>query len=131
MSEVELWTLLQKHLPGMSERIENGVACGTPDVYNCTNGHSTWIELKHLKRLENLDILHLGLHPSQRSWHINHHRNGGWSFVLTRVNDTFYLHWYDIGGFFRVFIMAKPYNWEGLLEKLFLKTVFTNVKPGL
>lgn len=131
MSEVDLWNLLKGHLPGMSERIENGVANGTPDVYNCTNGVSTWIELKSLTRLENLEILHLGLHPSQRNWHIKHHKNGGWSLVLTRVNDTIYVHWFDVSGFFRVFETSKPFNWEGLLEKLFLKTVFTNVKPGL
>jgi hypothetical protein len=131
MLESTFWALLKPHLPGYSERIENLVSTGTPDVYNCTDGVSTWLELKSLAKLAHLDNLKLGLHESQRIWHIRYRRHGGRVFILTRVDNDLYVHQYDLSGFTRIFMTTKPFDWENLIKNIIKTTVFTNTTPGL
>lgn len=132
MAESQFWNLAKVHFPGVSERIENVVGTGTPDVHNCTEGVVTWIETKSIDRLELLDTEKPGLKASQRNWHTTYHKNGGRVFVLTRVKEEIYIHTFDhSSGFTRLFRTSKPFDWEGIVEILFKKTVFTNEKPGL
>lgn len=130
--ETDFWTLVRGHLPGISERIENVTGTGTPDVHNCTEGVVTWIETKSLVKLELLDTEKPGLKASQRNWHTNYRRHGGRVFILTRVDNSIYVHQFDhLNGFTRIFKTSKPFDWNGLCEILFKQTVFTNAKPGL
>ena len=130
-TESSLWALVRDHLPGQSERVENALTVGTPDVYNITEGVSTWIELKTLNKLEELSDPVTGLTMEQRRWHKKHWENEGRVFILTRIGNDIYIHRYVDREFYRLLKTSKPFNWGNILEILFLTAVFTKSNPGL
>ncbi len=80
--EVKFYKQIDKHLPGFTQRIENTVGVGTPDVMAAWNELGNfWIELK---------VFPNSLSPIQETWHMYNCLNGGKSFVLTKFTKTKY-----------------------------------------
>lgn len=91
MSERNLWVRIRQHIgsAGHFERIENGVASGTPDVSFCIGGVEGHIELKFVKKYPKRASTPLlgnaGLRKEQIVWAIQRCRAGGRVFVLIGV----------------------------------------------
>ena len=101
MSEKSLWTFTRNGVKSVVpshelhiERIENGVALGTPDVNYCIRGQAGWIELKFLpewpKRSTTLvRVDHFT--KEQRIFLHNYSMAGGRCFVWVQVKDEYFL----------------------------------------
>ncbi len=90
--ERNLWRWLKSGLPTNvhAQRIENGVARGTPDVEACGNGTSTWVELKVGRpHGEWYDLNHLT--QQQAMWHWERTRAGGTSWFLVQLGKERFL----------------------------------------
>lgn len=87
--ESALWGWLKNHLKELKpsrhdvQRIENGVAKGTPDVEGCIAGKTFWCELKVAHAMAN-DKWRIKITSEQVRFALRRSRAGGASWVLVR-----------------------------------------------
>jgi len=76
--ESKLWKSVKQNMPDVFwTRIENWASAGIPDCYGCKDNIMFWLELKTSTKVNKAK-----LSPFQKSWHFNHARQGGRSFIL-------------------------------------------------
>jgi hypothetical protein len=80
---------MKNHRPPQAklERVENGVAEGTPDVHSIARAVTVWFELKALRRPKRVKTRFFPkkkLRVPQMAWHAEYAARGGRSFVLVR-----------------------------------------------
>lgn len=91
LKEQRLWDSMHTHQPRgfWLQRIENGLAAGTPDVLSITKGHVAWVELKAVDsfpvRPKTPVLGDEGLNNEQRNWHLDWAMRGGISYVLIGI----------------------------------------------
>lgn len=86
MTEVTFWNVLKKWVPGQSQRIENVVGTGTPDVTAAYKGLDYWIELKVCaNKSKEKDISTLP-DESQLLWHYLRKKQGSIIFVAVQYS---------------------------------------------
>ena len=88
--EALLWDWMHEHgktMPGLHwQRIENGLARGTPDVEGCYQGRSFWIELKAENRPKRETTpIRLPMRIEQVRWLAKRHAVLGSCWVYVRV----------------------------------------------
>lgn len=103
MSESAMWRVLAKKLQGTvhARRIENSLATGTPDVAWTADGHSGFIELKHLPAWparEQTIVKPKHFTDDQRQWLHDWRKAGGRADVLLRVGAGHKAVWLLIDG---------------------------------
>lgn len=91
--EQRLWDRLRKAAAGKihTERVENIVGVGRPDVDTLVSGSFVPIELKQIPgwpaRAETRVLGDKGLSQVQKNWHVNWRRWGGTSLVVVGVGE--------------------------------------------
>ena len=76
--ESKLWKSVKQNMPDVFwTRIESWASAGIPDCYGCKDNIMFWLELKTSTKVNKAK-----LSPFQKSWHFNHARQGGRSFIL-------------------------------------------------
>jgi len=76
------------------QRIEDSLSVGIPDINVCAGGVETWIEVKYKKAFPvraNTPIK-MGLRPAQLVWAHRRNKQGGRSWILSRIEDVIFLH---------------------------------------
>lgn len=119
MRETRFWALLEGHLLGQKERIENALTRGTPDVYTCHIGKSRWLELKTMKDPDAseltpkaFDDISKSIRPEQYLWHYKHRLNGGISFFLVRNSTHMFIFRTTTPKLLElVATLKKPFDW--------------------
>lgn len=101
MNESDFWTRRVRPIiytlpEAMAERVENGVASGTPDAFFCVNGVSGWIENKYRKeppKRANTPVFGegKGLRKEQLVWWTVYLRAYGHGFIAAGVGGAGYL----------------------------------------
>lgn len=93
--EDKLWDYVRINLTRQwhATRVENHLAGpGIPDVDYCIAGYPSHLELKHSASKVTPEI-----RDTQIRWHMNRHKHGGWSYILTHFelmdrSDVYMLH---------------------------------------
>ena len=83
-TEKALWNRIRRHLPGVSDRVENAAGPGFPDAYADHEKGSYWVELKVTSESAASDkgrVVGL-LRPSQVVWLRRHVREGASAFMI-------------------------------------------------
>lgn len=94
--EQRLWDRLRKHAAGKlyTERIENLMSVGKPDVDTLVAGSFVPIELKQIDdwpvRGGTKVLGKNGLSQAQKNWHLNWRNWGGMSMIVVGVGDEVY-----------------------------------------
>jgi hypothetical protein len=91
--EQRLWDWLRDRLQGQwfSERIENRVMAGTPDVYFSHRRGRGWIELKAIDNWPRADTGKFKVPlwtPNQRNWMEKHLEHGGNAWLVVGIEHT-------------------------------------------
>lgn len=114
--ESQFWAMLKPQLLGKRERVENAVNVGTADVYTCYEGTHRWLELKVV---DDIQKLWQRIRPEQKVWHDDMAKNGGITFIVTRVNNEVFVHKCSLSGLDLIFRMSKPFDWRKFREIIY------------
>lgn len=107
MKESQFWALVKGKLPGDTERIENALTRGTPDVNGCFDGMDYWLELKILD-----DKHRCELRPEQLLWHRKRQAHGGRVLVLARNEDVLKVFQVQRDmSLYELWSCVKPFDW--------------------
>jgi hypothetical protein len=100
MNESGFWQWLRDKMRCYwdAERIENGLACGVPDVNYGVPSHQGWIELKWLKKFPVRKTTKVRIHHwtgVQKQWLLRRGKVSGNCWMMIRVEDEVFLFSYD------------------------------------
>lgn len=118
--EQKLWERLKhssgryKRLPGHTERLENSVNSGDPDVRGIVDNMHYDVELKVNKLKGDVDPLHKSmLRPSQTAWHYRWYRHGHTRiFVLIEQQKSLDIFRCYGAEYIKVLSFKKPVQWS-------------------